>query len=456
MNPNDELHDPIATDPIDLGQEAAAEISDATTPRVKPKRQIDRKAKKNLLIIGGIFVVVVVVGFASCSSRPTAKPSNYVNDPGAAQGGVTGAEDRTAMAAAETARVKELQRATVTGIAQPVTSDNQIEVVTPPVVVAPAAPVVTSADLAHGPQPVGPQPTVVAGPPPAPAAPVGPVVDQDRLKAYQSQMAGLMSSWAPAGAAPSGDYVYHSKNQGQGQAQPVQTSATSSGSKLNDPLVAEAYKAYGAETLNTIDTDVPGVIRAKITSGPLNGALIIGTAKRLDTGVAITFNQGVLNGIPFKLNAMAIDEKTERDVVDGHYNGKYLQRFAFPIIADGVRAFTQARAQTGTQVILTNTPSVGIDGSLGNSPVGAVATPQPTVQQARDAMIASAANRSAQLLQQNDAQPQVVVDMHTTFGVYLLEPVYQSALPTVPTEATGAEATPVGRPSLAAPTFATR
>lgn len=444
---NTETLDPL--DPIDLGQHVADEIHEgADEPKVK--KRIDPKAKRHLYIIAGIFAIVIVVGLATCSSKPEVRQSTFIRDPGATGTGLTGKEDRAAAAKAETERVEAMKVGRASGIAQPVGNDAQIDVTPPALPPVPLA--ATPIEIPVAPQRIQNGPTTSV---PQQAVPVAAaaVVDEQRLKAMQSQMTGLMQSWQGTNAgAP--DYTFKSKTAAGGQTTSAQQGGAPPGAPAADPVIAPAFEtAYAAELMSTIDTDTPGIVRARILTGPLKGAVIVGQAKRLDTGAQVVFSQGYINGgQPFKINAIGIDEATEKDIVDGHYNGKYLQRFAFPIIAEGIRAYTQARAQTGTQVILTSVPTVGSDGIGGNSAVGAVQQPAPTSQQAANAMVAAASNQASRLLQQNDAQPQVVVDMHSTFGVLLTAPIRASEIPAAISTVTGAEATPVGRPSLVAPT----
>lgn len=189
------------------------------------------------------------------------------------------------------------------------------------------------------------------------------------------------------------------------------------------PVIGAYQQAYGAETMGPIDTDTPGKLRSKILSGPFAGGVATGTAKRIGTqGVQFDFDTVYFNGRPIKVSAYGVDLATSGDVVQGNYDGRYIQRFVFPILSEGLRAYATARAQTGTQVIAINLP-----GSSGLA-TGAQQTPPPTAEQAREAMIAAGANQVTQILRTGPQDGHITLDVRQPFAIVFEQPVYQSDL----------------------------
>lgn len=133
-------------------------------------------------------------------------------------------------------------------------------------------------------------------------------------------------------------------------------------------------------------------------------------------GVSVSFTSASLNGKLFKINASGIDEKTSSDIVEGTYDGRYAQRFIFPIVAAGVTAGAAALSQTGSQAYVVGT--------------GGIATnvPAPTTQQATNAMIAAGAAQTNALLQAQQYKAQATLPINQTFGLVFNEPVFDTDL----------------------------
>lgn len=252
------------------------------------------------------------------------------------------------------------------------------------------------------------------------------------------QMDFMMQAWGlkatgqqDGGAKTMSRYTRSLNAQNSAQAGQLATSggaaAAGAGQNVRDPnevpLITAYKESYGAETMGPIDTDTPGKLRSKILSGPLAGGVATGTAKRIgDKGVQFDFDTVVYKGRPIKVSAYGVDIETSGDVVQGNYDGRYIQRYVFPILSEGLRAYATARAQTGTQVIAINLP-----GSSGLA-TGAQQTPAPTAQQARNAMISAGANQATQILRAGPQDGHITLDVRQPFAIVFEQSVYQSDL----------------------------
>jgi hypothetical protein len=256
-----------------------------------------------------------------------------------------------------------------------------------------------------------------------------------KTQALASQMETMMQAWglksegSSASAKTLSRYMRSSGQQGAGVG--GQQAAVGNGATLaqgardpnEQPLIGAFEQVYGAETLGPIDTDTPGKLRARILTGPLAGGIAMGVARRIGTqGVQFDFSGVAFKGQLVKVAAYGVDIETSGDVVQGNYDGRYMQRYVFPILSEGVRAYATARAQTGTQVVAINLP--GSNGTV----AGAQQTPAPTAEQARQAMIAAGANQVSQVLRAGPQDGHITLDVRTQFAIVFEQPVYQSDL----------------------------
>lgn len=397
MSTNDQTQGP-GIDPA-----ASSQISGAPTGPVK--RKWDPKGKRNLMYVGGVLTVtllLLILIFASGNSEPS-KPSSIPLPGNANAPGVIGAEDRQAHGSAEQARLEQANRGGQSAVERPLD---------------PGTPEPESRPVA--PRPTGDGPVyheTSSQPAPQPAKPA---VDEARLKGFSDQVASQMKSWGLNDTSQSRSYSRPSRPSEVQQAGASVATQAAQVAGQDDAIVVQPYvTTEAAELISTFDSDHPGTVRARILTGPIAGAVLTGAAKRIGDGVQLSFKVATLKGRPFKIEAIGVDEQTASDIVEGKYNGRYAQRFVFPVIAEGVKAYASARAQTGTAVVI-------VGGGFGGT--AAQQTPPPTVEQARSAMEAAVADRTARALAQENIQSQVVLPMKKTIGVMFVEPIFQSDL----------------------------
>lgn len=261
-----------------------------------------------------------------------------------------------------------------------------------------------------------------------PQQPAGP--DEAKLKGLESQMQRMMSAWGMDGdnGTPR-ELSTYVREAGKGSGGSVggqanQQASNSNGNQrpANDVMVVKAYEQpYAGEIMSAADSDTPGKLRARIMSGPLAGAVVVGTAKRIgDKGFQADFTSASINGHTVKISAYAVDGEVSGDLVRGNYDGRYMQRYVFPVLAEGVKAYAGARAQVGTTVIAIPVPGAG------GVVTGGQQTPSPTAEQARNAMYSSGANQVSRGLATGPQDGHVTLEPHTQIGIVFEESIYQS------------------------------
>lgn len=164
----------------------------------------------------------------------------------------------------------------------------------------------------------------------------------------QNQAKGLLGQWQ----APSQSYV-----QGSGADNKGESGAGSARGSQFTPMYKAGDIIFGVmET--SVDSDEPGPVLARVVSGPLSGAKLIGSFRRVDDQVFLEFSllnaPDVAMSVPVK--AVAIDPETARTAlatdVDYHRLLRYGTLFA--------SAFLQG---VGEAVLAGIQPDFTVDGS---------------------------------------------------------------------------------------------
>lgn len=252
-----------------------------------------------------------------------------------------------------------------------------------------------------------------------PAPPSNNALSGQQQEGLAKQLQGLTKVWGYSNdeSQQKNDYVRAkpSSNNASKQAEPTTaTAANAPPANGKGKRLAGAMEVVSARLLQTINSDHPNAtVRAEIQTGKLKGAIALGKAERLEQGLQISYSGVAVQGCLIKAAAIALDENTSLDVVAGKYDGRYAARFVFPVLLQGVKAYTTARAQTGNTVVVVN-------GTTGTQ------TPAPSSEQARNAMVAASVSALETGIKQGlPTTPQVTLNMGETIGVMFLEPVYE-------------------------------
>lgn len=402
----------------------------AAAPHAPAKPRWDPKGKRNMMIIGGVVAtaaVLLVLLFAGGSNHEEKKASTIVQAPPEqpVAAGMLSQADRDALKAQENARIATALSGGQSAVGAQVGAGAS-PVHAPPNQQTSSAPLTQQGEVRldqRGQQPVNSQ----ASPQQPPAAP-----DQEKMRGLESQMQRMMSAWGmgsdngtPRGASTYVREVAKAANSVGGN-QAIQQAGNTSATQrpANDVMIVKAYEQpYAAEMISAADSDTPGKLRARINSGPLAGAVVVGTAKRVgDQGFQADFNTASINGHTIKISAYAVDAEESGDLVRGNYDGRYMQRYVFPVLAEGVKAYAGARAQVGTTVIAI--PITGADGT--GVVTGGTQVPVPTAEQARNAMYSSGASQVSRALATGPQEGHLTLASRTQIGIVFEESIYQS------------------------------
>lgn len=423
MQPND---DTTAQGAMPVSSEAIG--GGAAPAQVKPRW--DPKGRRNMIIIGGVVgvaILMLMLLFLGGKGKEDKKASVIVearSDQPAVNGMLSEA-DRAAISQQENARIaaalsgqqSAVGTAVQPGAVQPITAQPQAN-----------APFTEQGEVRLNQQQTS-QPN--GGQAPAPTAPQGP--DESKMKGLESQMNSMMAAWGmnagDGGQRTLSTYVRESRKNGNGasgnQSNQEGGSRVSGQRAANDLMIVKAYDApAAAEMISGADSDTPGKVRARILSGPLAGAVVVGATRRIgDQGFQADFTTASFNGRTIKVTAYGMDGEEPGDIVRGEYDGRYMQRYVFPVLAEGVKAYAGARAQVGTQVIAIALPGAGT-----GAVTGAQQTPAPSAEQARNAMYSSGANQVSRALATGPQDGHVLLAPGKQIGIVFEESIYQSDL----------------------------
>ncbi|MFJ1470244.1 DotG/IcmE/VirB10 family protein [Massilia orientalis] len=421
MEPNDnDLHGaiPISSNAIGGGTAPAP-----TKPRWDPK------GKRNMLIIVGVVgtaLLLLVLLFAGGRNQEEKKASSIVQAPSEQPvgAGMLSQADRDALKAQENARIGAALSGGQSAVgAQVGAGATSVQISAPQQA---SAPLTQQGEVRLDQHAQQSQPQQQASQA-APQQPPGP--SEAKTKGLESQMLRMMTAWGMGSDSGtqrgSSMYVREVKSGNAAAGNQSAQQGNSSGAiqrPANDLMVVKAYgEMYAAEMISATDSDTPGKLRARITSGPLTGAVLIGAAKRIgDQGFQVDFTSASFNGHAIKVTAYAVDSEEPGDLVRGDYDGRYMQRYVFPVVSEGVKAYAGARAQVGTTVIAIPVP--GASGVV----TGGQQTPPPTAEQARNAMYSSGANQVSRALATGPQDGHLTLAARTQIGIVFEESIYQS------------------------------
>jgi len=248
------------------------------------------------------------------------------------------------------------------------------------------------------------------------------------IQGLLNQMQGVMSGLAPATVqvvAIKKDTTPLSTPSSTGSGAAAGAQAQSKGA-----LIIGGDQIVPAELTTPIDTDTSKFALAEITGGPLKGAVLRGSVVPMSQSgdiedVGVKFTSMRLNDKMYTIDAIALNEKTASDAMDGSVDHHIISRVIMPIIMAGV---------SGASVYFTakGTPATSV-ASNGDGSTNAVIVNQAaaSAEQARDQGIGQAVQKAAdtgtQLTSKMAARPnEVTLPAFTPIGIIFNAPVYES------------------------------
>ena len=182
---------------------------------------------------------------------------------------------------------------------------------------------------------------------------------------------------------------------------------------ISQDVLIDGMEIVAGETATAVDTYITTYASARILSGKLNGAFLVGSIKQTEEGLRINYTMMRHADKTYAINAIALDEKTSIDAMSSaDVDRRYLQRWVFPVAAAAIGAFATASAQVGSTIA---TPTGG----------GAVsAVPPPTDAQARAAGVAAGMGIIQSEVAKQASKPfQIKLAERTAIGIMFLGPV---------------------------------
>ena len=254
----------------------------------------------------------------------------------------------------------------------------------------------------------------------APHAYEAPVVDQERLGRQREGLARQMAQWLGSSNQDAVERVEgavrRSGEPSGGAAAPTAApAAPTERADQNVTTLVGAYEMFSGETTAPIDTYRSKMVSARLTSGPLAGAVLWGKWTLQDEGLAAIFDAMRWNGEAFSIEARALSEITSTDALDADVDRRYLQRVVLPIAMGMAGAYAKGRADTGS--------TFGGIGPPGGEAYGAI-TPAPTRRQAQYAGVATGLEIAGDMVAREAARPvRFSLAERTPIGIVFTKPV---------------------------------
>ncbi len=113
-------------------------------------------------------------------------------------------------------------------------------------------------------------------------------------------------------------------------------------------IIMTAGTVSYAQVVNELNSDVSGPVLAQVLSGPFAGGRAIGTMAIEDEYMVLTFTRIIKDAVSYKINGIALDEKTTLAAVATDVDRHYFERIILPAAAQFVSGYSSALAERGT------------------------------------------------------------------------------------------------------------
>jgi len=188
---------------------------------------------------------------------------------------------------------------------------------------------------------------------------------KEAQKAFRVAMDALMASWGSKASASHVEITPEEMAKRSEQAQQVAQARSdagrataanaggSGGTAAGRPkrVVMPALRWVTGRTVLATNTDSGGPVVAEITSGPLAGDRVKGTAQKHEDRLTVTMNELTLqDGRTVPVNAMLMAPDSKETAVASDVNHHYIPRIVLPTLAAGIQGLGQALALSGSSV----------------------------------------------------------------------------------------------------------
>lgn len=182
-------------------------------------------------------------------------------------------------------------------------------------------------------------------------------------KAYREAMLLLMASWGSKASASHVEITpeemakraEQKQQAAQARADAGQATAANVGGPGNAAagrpkhVVMPALRWVTGRTKLATNTDSGGPVVAEITSGPLEGDRVKGTAQKHEDRLTVTINELTLqDGRTVPVNAMLMAPDSKETAIASSVDHHYIPRIVLPTLAAGIQGLGQAFALSGS------------------------------------------------------------------------------------------------------------
>lgn len=180
-----------------------------------------------------------------------------------------------------------------------------------------------------------------------------------------------------------------------------------------EEIIIPAGEIGYAELITEANSDVPGPVLAQIAGGPLSGARILGSFQKRDELLTLSFDTVVLDGISYKIDAVAMDPETTLPGMATDVDHHYLKRIVLPAAAAFVEGMANAISESGLTTITINGDTATSD------------TQETDSDQEVAAGVDKAGEKLGEIIDDmaEDTQVTVIIKAGTAIGLLYLEPV---------------------------------
>ncbi len=227
--------------------------------------------------------------------------------------------------------------------------------------------------------------------------------------AMNQQMASILEKHAIKGAqiisVTQKDY-YSAKSDGTGAG-----AGGSEDVEVKEILIPAGTIVY-AQTLTESNTDAPGPVLVRLSSGPLTGSRMLGTFNNTEDYLILEFNTIVVNGVSQAINAVALDPKTTLPAVATEVDRRYWRRVLLPAAARFIEGMGDAVAQREQTIVMNDNSTVST-------------TPDLNTREELAAGLAEGTQELADELDREGDRTKIMIKVHagTPVGILFLEPV---------------------------------
>ncbi len=186
---------------------------------------------------------------------------------------------------------------------------------------------------------------------------------KDAQKAYREAMVALMASWGSKASAGHVEITPEEMAKRLEQAQQATQARADAGRALpvnaGGPggvaagrpkhVVMPALRWVTGRTKLATNTDSGGPVVAEITSGPLEGDRVKGTAQKHEDRLTVTMTELTLqDGRTVPVNAMLMAPDSKETAIASSVDHHYIPRIVLPTLAAGIQGLGQALALSGS------------------------------------------------------------------------------------------------------------